>query len=227
MTNPPNPPPPRAAITPMDRGEPLLDWFRIRSRYLVIGGAVIVAAGVGYWFYTRSAQIKGSRAEQSLLQAKQAVFQGNAALAQNDLQNLVRRYDNTRAGVEAGMILAELHFGKGEYQKGIDVARGLLDKSAAEPSLSKIEALIGDGQMELGKPGEAAEAYQRAADQSRFDGGRAFYMARKARSLMAAGKPAEAQRIWEQLAKEPWGESLAPEARVRLGELQVQQARRS
>ena len=194
---------------------------------MTIGAAVVAAAGVGYWFYTRSAQIKSGRAEQGLLQARQAVMQGNTALAQNDLQSLIRRYGNTRAGVEAGLLLAEVHYQKDEYQKGIDALRGLVDKSAAEPSRAKIHALIGDGQQQLGKPEEAAESYQRAADQARFDGGRAFYTARKARALMAAGKAAEARKLWEELASAPWAESVAPEARVRLGELEAQQARRS
>ncbi len=224
MTNPQTP---KTMSPPADRGDALLDWFRIRTRYLTIGAAIVAAAGIGYWFYTRSAQIKSGRAEQSLLQAKQAMAQGNQALAQNDLQNVLRRYGNTRAGVEAGLVLAEIHYGKGEFQKGIDVLRGVLDKSAAEPSASKTHALIGDGEMQLGKPDDAARSYQRAADQARFDGGRAFYTARKARALMAAGKAAEARKVWEELASADWAESVAPEARVRLGELDVQQARRS
>jgi len=208
-------------------GDALLDWFRLRSRYVAIGGAVVAAALAGYWFYVRTAQIRAGRAEQTLLTAKQAVFQQNAALAQNDLQNVLRRYGNTRAGVEAALLLAELHYGKGEYQKGLDVLRGALDKSAAEPSVPKIHALIGDGQAQLGKLDDAAQSYQRAADEARFDGARAFYAARKARLLMTAGKAEEAQKLWQELATAPWAESVAPEARVRLGELQAQQARRS
>jgi predicted negative regulator of RcsB-dependent stress response len=224
MTNPQTP---NTTSTAGDRSDALLDWFRIRTRYLVAAGAVVAVAGIGYWFYIRSAQIKSGRAEQSLLQAKQAMAQGNQALAQNDLQNVLRRYGNTRAGVEAGVVLAEIHYGKGELQRGIDVLRALLDKSAAEPSVSKIHALIGDGEIQLGKADDAAQSYQRAADQARFDGGRAFYTARKARALRAAGKAAEARKVWEELATAKWAESVAPEARVRLGELEVQQARRS
>jgi predicted negative regulator of RcsB-dependent stress response len=205
----------------------MLDWFRVRTRFLTVGAAVIAAAGIAYWFYTRSAQIKSSRAEQSLLQAKQAVVQGNTALAQNDLHGILRRYGSTRPGVEAGLVLAEIHYEKGEFQKGIDVLRGILGKSAAESSVAKIHALIGDGELQLGKADDAAQSYQRAADQARFDGARAFYAARRARTLMAAGKAAEARKAWEELASAPWGESVAPEARVRLGELEVQQARRS
>jgi predicted negative regulator of RcsB-dependent stress response len=225
MTSPQTPSP-----TPgpsVGRGEALADWFRIRTRYLAIAGAVVAAAGIGYWFYLRSAQIRSERAEQGLLQARQAVAQGNAALAQNDLQNLLRRYGNTRAGVEAGLILAELHYSKGEYQKGIDVLGGLVDNSAAEPSVAKIHALIGDGQAQLATLDDAAQSYQRAADQARFDGARAFYMARKARVMMAAGKTGEARRIWQELASAPWAQSVAPEARVRLGELEARQAGRS
>jgi predicted negative regulator of RcsB-dependent stress response len=224
MTNPQTP---TTSTTGSTRGEAVLDWFRIRTRYVTIGAAIVAVAGIGYWFYTRSAQIKSGRAEQSLLQAKQSVVQGNAALAQNDLQNVLRRYGNTRAGVEAGLVLAEIHYGKGEYQKGIDVLRGVIDKSAAEPSIAKIHALIGDGELQLGKPDDAAQSYQRAADQARFDGARAFYTARKARALMGAGKSAEARKVWEELGSAPWAESVAPEAQVRLGELEVQQARRS
>lgn len=225
MTNPQAPNP--APLATVDRGDAALDWFRIRGRYLTIGAAIVAVAGVGYWFYTRSAQIKSGRAEQSLLQAKQAVAQGNAALAQNDLQNVQRRYGNTRAGVEAGLILAELHYSKGEYQKGIDVLRGLTDKSAGEASRSKIYALIGDGHLQMGKADDAIRSYEQAAEQARFDGGRAFYTARKARALMSAGKTAEARKVWEELAAAPWAESVAPEARVRLGELEAQTARRT
>jgi predicted negative regulator of RcsB-dependent stress response len=224
MTNPLTPP---ITPRPSDGGEGVLDWFRVRTRYLTIGAAVVAAAGVMYWFYTRSAQIKSGRAEQSLLRAKQAVIQGNQALAQTDLQSVLQRYGNTRAGVEGGLVLAEIHYDKGEYQKGIDVLRGVLDRSAAEASVSKIHALIGDGQMQLGKADEAAESYERAADHARFEGGRAYYTARNARALMAGGKVAEARKVWEELASAPWAESVAPEANVRLGELEVQQARRS
>ena len=224
MTAPVTPPRTRDAGA---GGDALLDWLRVRTRYLAIGAAVVAAAGVGFWFYMRSAQIKNGRAEQALLQARQAVIQGNAALAQNDLQNLLRRYGGTRAGVEAGLLLAELHYGKGEYQRGIDVLRPIADRSAAEASRAKIHALIGDGLVQLGKPDEAAQAYQKAAEQARFDGARAFYSARRARLLMAAGKAADARKAWEELATAPWATSVAPEARVRLGELTVEQARRS
>jgi predicted negative regulator of RcsB-dependent stress response len=217
---------PNVTSPPDEKGEALLDWFRIRTRYLTIGAAIIAVAGIGYWFYTRSAQIKAGRAEQSLLQAKQAVVQGNEALALNDLQNVVSRYGNTRAGVEAGLVLAELHYGKREFQKGIDALRGLLGKSTAEAQLSKIHALIGDGELELGKAEDAAQSYQRAAEQARFDGGRAFYAARRARALMVAGKTDEARKVWEELTSAEWARSVAPEARVRLGELEAQQARR-
>jgi predicted negative regulator of RcsB-dependent stress response len=224
MTNPQSP---YVVGPPSDRGEALFDWFRIRARYLTIGAAIVAAAGIGYWFYLRSAQIKSGRAEQSLLQAKQAVFQGNEALARNDLQNILRRYGATRAGVEAGLVLAELHYGNGEFQQGMDVLRGLLGKSAAESSEAKIHALIGDGEMQLGKSEEAAQSYQRAADRARFDGARAHYSARKARALMASGKTSEARRLWEELATASWAESVSPEARVRLGELDAQAAGRS
>jgi predicted negative regulator of RcsB-dependent stress response len=223
MTNPQTP----KVTSTADRGEGVLDWFRIRTRYLTIGAAVVAAALIGYWFYTRSAQIKSGRAEQNLLQAKQAVVQGNAALAQNDLQNVMKRYGKTRAGVEAGLVLAEIHYGRREFQKGIDALRGVLNKAAAEPSVSKIHALIGDGEMELGKAEDAAQSYQRAADQARFDGARAFYTARKARALTVAGKTAEARKLWEELASADWAKSVSPEARVRLGELEARQARRS
>jgi predicted negative regulator of RcsB-dependent stress response len=219
--------PPAVTSATSGRGDVLFDWLQVRTRYLTWGAALLAVAGIVYWFYTRSAQIKSARAEQSLAQAKQAVAQGNTALAQNDLQSLLRRYGNTRAGVEAALVLAEVHYGKGEFQKGVDALKSVLDRSAAEASLAKLHALIGDGEMQLGKSEDAAQSYQRAADQARFDGARASYAARKGRALMAAGKTAEARKVWEELSSADWAQSVAPEARVRLGELEAQQARRS
>ncbi|MFN9202287.1 MAG: hypothetical protein ACK6DP_04350, partial [Gemmatimonas sp.] len=66
--------------------------------------------------------------------------------------------------------------------------------------------------------GKAAEQYAKAAAASAFAADKQGYEASQARSLMAAGKSADARKIWERLAQLD-GALVQQEANVRLGEL--------
>jgi predicted negative regulator of RcsB-dependent stress response len=206
---------------PADRDETVLEWLQVNSRYLAVGLGIVAVAAAGYWFYLRSAELKQERASRDLLTAKQSIVAGNPALAVTDLQRVITRYGSTPPGVEAAMVLAELRYEAGDFDAGIATLRDVVDKRAAEPMRSRVHSLIGDGLVQTEKLDEAISAYQAAADAARFDGQRAFELAKKARTLMAAGKTDEARSQWQQLADAPWAGQVAPEAQVRLGELQA------
>jgi predicted negative regulator of RcsB-dependent stress response len=206
---------------PSDRDETVLDWLQINSKYLITGAVIVAVAAAAYWFYIRSAEMRQDRASRDLLTAKQSMVAGNPALATTDLQRVITRYGNTTPGVEAALVLAELRYEAGEFDAGMAVLREVADRRAAEPMRSRIHSLIGDGHVQAGNLDEAAAAYQRAAESARFDGQRAFEMAKRGRTLMAAGKIDEARSLWQELATAPWAEQVAPEAQVRLGELQA------
>jgi predicted negative regulator of RcsB-dependent stress response len=212
--------------TAADRAQTFIDWTKINARALSVGAAIIVVAAAGYWFYGRSKQIQSANAEKALLQAKQSMSAGNLALAQSDLQKVFSRWESTPAGVEAAMLLAQIDFDGGKYQDGLNKLKKVEGSGAASASQSTIESLEGDGYAQMGKLADAAKAYQRAADDTPYDIEKAFQRAKAARAFQAAGDVAGAKAIWTLLATDPKSQTMAAEARIRLGELEAQSAKR-
>jgi predicted negative regulator of RcsB-dependent stress response len=206
-----------------NRVETFLDWFRINSKIVAIGAAVLVIALLTYWFVMRQAANEASSAYRQLQVARQSLSQGNVPLAASDLEKVVQRYGDTPAGVQAAMLLAQVHYDRGEHQKGIDVLTRAARDADADDEAS-LRALTGDGYSQMSKHQEAATAYQDAADAARFDAQRAMYLAGKARSLMAAGKHDDARTLWSELATNPRYSAVAGEAKVRFGELAAKPA---
>ena len=212
--------------TAADRAQTFIDWTKINARALGVGAAIVVVAAAGYWFYARSREIQSSNAEKALLQAKQSMSAGNLALAQSDLQKVFSRWESTSAGVEAAMLLAQLDFDAGKYQDGLTKLQKAAGTGPAAQSQSTIESLEGDGYAQMGKMAEAAKAYQRAADATPYEIEKAFQRAKAARAFQSAGDVASAKAIWTQLATDPKSQTMAAEARIRLGELDAQAAKR-
>jgi predicted negative regulator of RcsB-dependent stress response len=205
-----------------DRAQTLIDWTRINARALTMGAAIVAIAAAGYWFYMRSKEIQAGNAEKALLQAKQSLTAGNLALAQSDLQKVFSRYGSTAAGVEAAMLLSQMDFDAGKYQDGISRLEKAAGTSAAARNEPTIRSLEGDGYAQMGKLAEAGKAYESAADASNFENEKSFIRAKAARTYQAAGDTAKARSIWTSLLNNPKAQSMASEARVRLGELTAQ-----
>lgn len=217
-------------MTPVQTIEPegsiqgFADWAQRNSRLIGIGAAVVAAAAVGWWFYMRSAEIRLVNAERGLNQAKQALVAGNEALAQTDLQRVATRYKGTPSGAQAAMLLAQLNYQQGKFDEGLGVLKPYQTERAAGAGLSAIWTLTGDGLASQGKLDEAVSAYRKAAEATDLPGTRAMQRAKVARTLMAAGKVAEARAIWQELADDPDAIVVRNEAVIRIGELSAQTA---
>ena len=208
--------PPDRRQTPFP--EQLADWFQLNTKIVALGVVTIGAAALGYWFFTERAAGRAAAAEQVLQTARQAMGSQNAQLAANDLRRAATDYPDTRAGVEAALLLAESHYQNRQFAEGIEVLESFAGRGSAEVVRAKIYGLIGDGRLELKQPREAASDYARAAAAARFDGERAQYRGKEARALVIAGDTAAALKLWETLAESDAG-GIAAEARVRAGEL--------
>lgn len=208
-------------------GWTFFDWIQANTRAVSIGAAVVVIGALGIWFYGRSGEIKRANAERGLNQAKQSMAAGNPALALNDLQRVAARYKGTPAGAQAAMLLAQMQFDQGKFAEGLQALEPYQTSSAAGPSLASIWSLTGDGLLASGQAAEAGAAYRKAADATKFPGERSVYQAKEARSLMAAGKNAEAKALWERLATDQDAIIIRNEAKMRLGELSAQAAGKS
>jgi len=202
-----------------------MEWFQVNSRIIVGAAIVIAVAGIGYWFYVRSQQIKTVNAERSLMQAEQSLQSGNTALAASDLQRVVSRYTGTGAGTQAAMLLAQTNFNAGKYQEGIKALQSVSGKAGG--SEAAVQSLIGDGYSQMNKPIDAAKAYEKAAAAAEFNNERAYYKAKAARSYTTAGNTADAKRLWTELSTDEKAQSVAAEARVRLAELEAKRAGKS
>lgn len=203
----------------VDRAQTFLDWTRLNSRWLTVGAVVVAVVAAGYWFYTRSRQIQERNAETALNNARQAMSSGNLPLAQSEFQQLVAKYGSTPAGVQGAMLLAEMDYDAGKAQDGISVLEKVSGSSGASNLQPSVLALEADGYAQSGKLTVAGQRYMAAADATPYKIEKAYYQARAARAYTAGGDTAQARQIWSKLATDPDGQSMAAEARVRLGEL--------
>jgi predicted negative regulator of RcsB-dependent stress response len=209
-----------------DRAQTFLDWTRINATLLTVGAVIIAVVAAGYWFYLRSQEIQSANAEKALMNAKQSMSAGNSTLAQSDLQKVYSRWGSTSAGVEAAMLLAQMDFDTRKVQDGISLLEKASGSSAASRMEPTIRGLEGDGYMQLGKPVEAAKRYESAADATTAEAERAYLRSKAGRAYQIAGDTAKARQVWVSILSDPTAQSMAAEARVRLGELTAQVAKR-
>ncbi len=208
-----------------DRAQNLLVWAETHSRLLTaIAVAIVVIAG-GFWFYTKSHEARARNAASALQQAQLAVASGNLALAQSNLEKIVDRYDATRSGKQARLILAEVRYDRGQFSDGITTLQPLT-KEGDEGLRANAYNLIGAGYEAQQKLEDAAKAYQQAAAATPYSIERDQYLASAARALTEGGKLDEAKKLWSQLATDP-ASAMAAEARVRLGEIEAKAVKQS
>jgi predicted negative regulator of RcsB-dependent stress response len=200
-----------------DGGESLVEWARANTNKISIVGLVIVAAAAVGLLWRASADKKEVRASQALAAAQNVVASGNAALAQSDLQALLRRYGGTTAAIQARMLLAQVHFGANKVDEGMKELDAI---GSPGPYKASVHALRAAGFEQSGKGAEAGAEYEKAAAASPTKLAKAAYHSDAARAYLAAGKTEEAKRIWEAMAADD-SNPLAGEAKVRLGELTV------
>ena len=207
------------ADTSQPRAESFVDWFHINSRWITTGAVVVVAIAFGVWFVQRKALNETISADKQLVVAKQSMGSGNAPLAEADLKKVVDRYGDKAAGAEAGMLLAQLRFDRGDFAGAVTVLRDLSAKVSSGPNASSVRGLLGDALAQQDKPADAAVEYEKAAGLTTMPNEKSFWLAKAARSYMTAGKAPEAKKLFEGLAAQSDNEAVSTEAHVRLGEL--------
>lgn len=207
-----------------EQSENFFDWIQDHTRQITIVGVLAVAAAVGSWLYVKSRQMQAQRAEESLVRAEQSLQAGNLALAQSDLEKVAKRFGSTPAGQQAELLLGETYYRGGQFQKGIDALSKLAGDKGSELS-AVAESQVAVGYEQLRKFADAASHYEKAAAKARFTADSLQYLAAAARAFSSAGNNAEAARIWGGLAEDE-SSPVAAEARVRLGEMKAQPAKR-
>jgi len=200
-----------------DSEDSFSDWF-VRNKTWVSWALLALAVGIaGLWFYQRSRALRQQNAEKAYFQARQSAAAGNLPLAASDLKKVATRYEGTRPGTQAALLLAQSLYDQKKHKEGIAELDKVLS-SAPKDFVASIHALKANGYEELKDFVLAADGYKAAASATKFPAEKAQYQAAAARSYMSGGKPAEATAIWAELAVDETS-PLAAEARVRLGEI--------
>ncbi|MBI3566861.1 MAG: tetratricopeptide repeat protein [Gemmatimonadetes bacterium] len=208
-----------AAQPPMDLDtESVIDTIRMKSREITIALIVLAAAAVLFWWWKSTAEKTAARAETVLNGAENSFYGGNDALAQSDLQKLIKGYANTPAGVQGSILLAQLSYKAGKYDDGIKVLTEAQNQSASKSFAASLESLIAAGYADAKKYDEAVKHFRAAADKAEFATEKDMHLADAARTLALAGKKDEALKIWQELSVKIDSPVLA-EAKLRVGEL--------
>jgi predicted negative regulator of RcsB-dependent stress response len=206
-----------ALRTSDDPIESFTTWLQLNSKPLLMGVGAVAVTVAAIMVYRSTAASTRAKASLALSEAQVPFAEGKTADAKKALEKVIARYGTTGAGQQAAVLLAQVQFEEKQYDagiKGLEKARG----AASADFKAGIDAMIASGYELKGDFAKAAEAYGKAAAASAFDAERRGYEASQARSLMSAGKTADAKKIWEKLATYE-GETVGQEAAVRLGEL--------
>jgi predicted negative regulator of RcsB-dependent stress response len=193
------------------------DWANANRKPIIILVSVIAAVALLIFLYRTMDASKREKASAALYQAQAPMASGNTKDAEPALERVVKNFGGTSAAQQAALLLAQIRYDGGKHAEGIAGLENALG-SAGEDFKASFEQMIAMGYEAQGKRDEAAAHYAKAADAARFDGEKTSYQAARARQLMAAGKPAEAKPIWEELLNRE-DPTWAREAAIRLGEI--------
>ena len=209
---------PAIAVKPgqVDR---LAAWARRNTRVLLILTGIVVAAGLLVWFMITAQRRKQEFASRALIEARSLADAGQIAQASSRLQQVIDTYSGTDAAQEAEISLNQLRLVNGQAELAAVRLRAFIARDPAPQYLAPADALLGASLENAGKPADAADAYQKAADASDTPYLKADYLLNAARAYTDAGNTDAAARVLRVVVDKYKDTSAYVEAQVRLAEL--------
>lgn len=181
--------------------------------------AAIIVVAVGLFVWTQSTKRRSEEIAGRELQGARFAFESqNLPLAASELARIVENYSGTNAAQEGRLLLANVRLLQGQPQQAIDVLRDYAP-GADKPYKAQAYGLLGAAYENLGRPKDAAEAYETGSNAARLDFLKAQMLSDAARSWVTAGDTAKAIAAYQRIVKEFPKEGAVTEAKVRLAEL--------
>jgi len=201
-----------------DRAQAIVAWLqRHRKPVSWVATAAVIGAGLFAWKVISTR--KGEEvASQQLNSARFALDSKNYALAASELSRISANYSGTRSANEASILLAQVRLAQGQPQQAIEA---LKDYAPGAPSEYRAQAygLLGAAYENIGRPKEAADAYQLAAGAAPMPFLQGQFLADAGRTWLAVGDTAKAKAAYEEIVARLDSTAVAFEAKERLGEL--------
>ena len=194
--------------------ESLLETFQLYRKPITIAAVVLAAVTGGAFLWQASTARKVAQAEKAFYDAVGLFGRGDPKAAA-ELGKVAQRYDGTAGGTQAALLLAQTQFDEGKFADGLKVLDGVARPGVFASGVESLKAAGYEGKAQYDK---AAEHYLAAVSKAGLSGEKEFLQGEAARALAAAGKKAEALKIWEGLAAKP-DSPMSGEAKIRVGEL--------
>jgi tetratricopeptide (TPR) repeat protein len=198
--------------------ERVLEWTKAHKQATTwVSAAVVVGAVLFVWTLssTRRSEVIAGRQ----LQAARYAFENqNLPLASSELARIIENYSGTNAAAEGRLLLAQVRLLQGQAQQAVELLRDFAPGAGAA-FRAQAYGLLGAAYENLGRPRDAAEAYQTGSERARMDFLKAQMLSDAGRAWTAAGDTAKAIAAYRRIVNELPKEGAVTEAKVRLGEL--------
>jgi len=196
-----------------------LAWAQTNRKLLMIVGGVLLALLVGVWFVTTARSRREDFANRSLTQARNLADAGNLPEASAQFQKIIDSYAGTDAAQEAEIALNQYRLASGQNELAVVRLREYVASNPSPRYVAAANGLLGAALENVGRPAEAAAAYQKASEVSSVDYLKAEYLLEAGRAYAAAGKQAEAEATYRSIIEKYSKTGPFVEAQVRLAEL--------
>ena len=199
-------------------GERLLGWIgRHRQASSYAGGAIVLGALLFVWNITATRRSE-AEARATLGSARVAYESRNLGLAQSELARVRENFAGTKAAEEATLLLAQVRLLQGQADQGLQLLQDFAPGASREYR-AQAYGLLAAALENAGKPVDAAQAYERAAEAAPLAFMQAQNLSDAARAWVVAGDTARGVTTYRRIVKEYESSAVGPEAAIRLGEL--------
>ena len=198
--------------------ERVVGWTRTHKQATSWISTIVIVGAVLFVWTASSTRRSEAIAGRQLQGARYAFDNQNLPLAASELARIIENYSGTNAAAEGRLLLAQVRLLQNQPQQAVELLRDFAP-SAGAAFRAQAYGLLGAANENLGKPREAAEAYQNGAERARMDFLKGQMLSDAGRAWAAAGDTAKAITAYRRIIDELPKEASVTEAKVRLGEL--------
>lgn len=177
----------------------LVGWARQNSQSVIIGLVAVVVLVVGglYFWQQRTGQYAEAAAQLEVVQ-QSAMMAGSADEAVSELETYLARFGGTPYGIEARLMLAEIHLSEGNAQEAI---RGLREVAPSYRGSLELQAtfLLATAHEEVEEWDEALAIFRELEERGEFTFQRKQAVRGIARVSLASGDTATAREAYQSL----------------------------
>lgn len=201
----------------------LMVWVQEHRRGVIVSAVIaVLLVAAGFWYRSYQQNLR-DRAATRLQEVRSQLSAGDQQGLQS-LRSFVDRFEGTRSGLEARVMLARIELGEGRPGQALEIVRPVVEARPVDtPTGYAAASLRAASLAAAGRTQEALEAYRALARDARFAFQRRQAADAYASLLVEAGRLAPAESVYARLVEETEAESGETYA-VRLGEVRAMMA---